>query len=133
MKAQVTEKINAKTIQFVWDTQVLYLQIKEYEGGRKSYSILDRPEESQQSSTYTFTTGDGSSYSCVSRSGTVSIPNIPYSITVPLGKLETNYHSKGIKSQLEANKNVINNNIQFLMYIQEILDYIAKLEKNGDA
>jgi hypothetical protein len=107
----------------------LYLQIKEYESGKRIYSISDRPEE-ETSFLYT-TTGEYST-SIVS-SGTITIPNSPYSIPVALGKLETNYRSKEIKSQIEASKNVINNNIQFLKYIQEILDYIAELEKNNDS
>jgi hypothetical protein len=126
MKAQITEKINTKTIQFVWDTQVLYLQIKEYETGRKVYSISDRPEEEINFS-YTITTGN------YSTSASESIPKSLYSIPVALGKLETNYRSKGVKSQIEASKNVINNNIQFLKYIQEILDYIAELENDNDS
>jgi hypothetical protein len=31
MSAQITERINTKTIQFAWENQVLFLQIKEYE------------------------------------------------------------------------------------------------------
>lgn len=127
LRAQITEKIHAKTIQFVWDTHVLYLQIKEYESGKRAYSISDIPEEdSDETFTYTYSKG-------ISQSGLVKVPKTLFSIPVALGKLETNYYSKGIKSQLQASKNVINNNIQYLTYVNEILMYIEELEKDNNS
>ena len=109
MKAQITEKIYSRTIQFAWDTQVLYLQIKKYNNnGNTTYSISDLPEEEKNQQ--------------------LSLKNNfnnSFSIPVPLGQLNTNFNSKELSFQLDANKNIINNNIQFLKYIQEILDYIS--------
>lgn len=117
MKAKITEKINTKTVQFAWDAQVLYLQITEYENGRKIYSIKEVPEENIS---YQF------------KNITVPVTN-NFSIPVAIGKLNVDFYSKGIKKQLEENRNVIFNNIEYFKCIQEIFNYIEELEKENNS
>jgi hypothetical protein len=54
MKAQITEKIDSKTIQLAWKdneevSEVLYLETKNYPDGRRIYTLNLTPEP-----TYTF-------------------------------------------------------------------------------
>jgi len=128
MKAQITEKINTKTIQFAWeDSQVLYLQIKEYRSGKRVYSIKDMPE----GSALEVNTATPTSSTIVIGQGTLALPtNDTFSIPVPFGVLDVNYPSNTIAEKIPSNRNLINSNIQYLRNVQEIFDYIEEIEKN---
>lgn len=99
MKAQITKKIDSKIEQIVWENEVMYLETKSSQNGIREYSISLLPESKE-------------------------FPNI-----LPKGILDSTYKSTNIKKQLEANRNLINRNLEFLTNIQEILSLIEKSEE----
>ena len=113
MSVKITEKIESKTIQFAWEEQVLYLQIKHYSSGKRVYLIRDMPEETHTLETQELT----------------SVGVKKFSIPVPVGDLRLEYQSKNIFDVLEKNKTLIDNNIEYLKNIKEIIDYIKKYEE----
>jgi hypothetical protein len=78
MNAQITEKINTKTIQFAWETQVLYLQIKEYGNQQRTFTIKDTPEDNLSYNIVTNTNSCSTYNVVVPATGTISIPSTPY-------------------------------------------------------
>lgn len=116
MKPQITEKINSKIIQFAWDTQVLYLKIKENENGKKSYIIRDVPEETSVSCT---------EIASMTQHNTFSIP-------IPVGQITLSFSSNNSEEVIKYNKCIIERNIEFLRNVQEIFDYIENVE-NGNS
>jgi len=102
MKAQITKKIDSKIEQIVWENEVMYLETKSSQNGIREYSISLLPESKE-------------------------FPNI-----LPKGILDSTYKSTNIKKQLEANKNLIDRNIEFLTNIKEIFSYIEELENNDE-
>ena len=113
---QITEKpeFKVKTIQFVWNTHVLYLEIKIYDNGKRSYLIKDE-------------LGNESDYS--QREYGKPIHKDSIFIPVPFGRLKTQLKVEDKKVEMiKEGLNVIKNNIDYLKFIQYIYEYVAKLE-----
>jgi hypothetical protein len=91
------------------------------------YSIRNTPEDVVN---YNVSTNCGTSTSyVVCDSGIVSYPNNSFAFKTPIGDLSTILNSSNAKEKIEANRNLINRNIEYLEHVNEIFDYIEKIEK----
>ena len=112
MKAKVTNKIKTETVQFAWDNEVLYLQVKNYLNNKRAYSVSAVPDY-------------------INDNDNAGIDNGGVGERLPKGNLASSYGPSKIKEKINNAKNMIDLNIEYLNHVKEILVYIEEIEKEN--